>query len=155
MNTGSYYYSSIGPYIVPQARAAGFEGYLIGADGWDGTISTMVEDKSLYNNTFFTNHYAADDPSDAVQNFVAAYTEKFGAESLNALAALAYDSVYMLKDAVEKAGSDTTADIITAMTGMEFSGVTGSFTLDDTNTPAKSVAIIEFKDGEAVWRATV
>ncbi|MFV0351280.1 MAG: ABC transporter substrate-binding protein [Oscillospiraceae bacterium] len=150
-----YYYSSIGPYIVPQARAAGFEGYLIGADGWDGTISTMVEDKSLYNNTFFTNHYAADDPSDAVQNFVAAYTEKFGAESLNALAALAYDSVYMLKDAIEKAGSDTTADIITAMTGMEFSGVTGSFTLDDTNTPAKSVAIIEFKDGEAVWRATV
>jgi hypothetical protein len=36
---------------------------MVGADGWDGTIGNMVEDNSLYNNTFFTNHYAADDPS--------------------------------------------------------------------------------------------
>ncbi|MFV0414069.1 MAG: ABC transporter substrate-binding protein [Oscillospiraceae bacterium] len=150
-----YYYSAVGPYIVPQARAAGFEGYLIGADGWDGTIGTMVEDKTLYNDTFFTNHYAADDPSEKVQAFVTAYSDEFGADSLNALAALAYDSVYMLAQAIDAAGSDATADIVTAMTGMSFEGVTGSFTLDDTNTPAKSVAIIEFKDGAALWNSTI
>ena len=107
----------------------------------------MVEDVSLYNKTFFVNHYAPDDPSPIVQNFVNSYTETFGAESLNALAALAYDSVYMLKQAIEAAGTDNTADLITAMTGMTFSGVTGSFTLDDTGTPAKAAPVIEYVDG--------
>ncbi len=144
-----YYYSAVGPYIVPQARAAGFTGYFAGADGWDGTIGTMVEDKSLYNKSFFVNHYAPDDPSEVVQNFVKGYTDTYGAESLNALAALAYDSVYMLKQAIETAGTDETAKIIEAMTGMSFSGVTGSFTLDETGTPAKAAPIIEYVDGTA------
>lgn len=150
-----YYYSSVGPYIVPQARAAGFKGYMVGADGWDGTIGTMVEDKTLYNGTYFTNHYAPDDPSEAVQSFVKNYGKKFDPATLNALGALAYDSVYMLADAVEAAGNDKTADIVKAMAGMSFTGVTGSFTLDETGTPAKSVAIIEYKDGQALWSATV
>lgn len=146
-----YYYDSIGPYIVPQARAAGFKGYMVGADGWDGTTNTMVDDKTLYNDCFFTNHYAPDDPSDKVQNFVNGYIERYSAESLNALAALAYDATYMLADAINTAGSDNTADIIKAMTGMSFDGVTGSFTLDDTNTPAKKAAVIQLKDGKATF----
>ncbi len=144
-----FYYDTVGPNIVPQARAAGFTGYFAGADGWDGTIPNMVEDKSLYNKSFFVNHYAADDPSEKVQNFVKAYTDKFGAESLNALAALAYDSVYMLAQAINTAGTDDTAAIITAMTGMSFEGVTGSFTLDETGTPAKAAPVIELIDGTA------
>ncbi len=150
-----YYYSSVGPYIVPQARAAGFDGVIMGADGFDGTIATMVDDKSLYNNCYFTNHYSPDDTSAAVQNFVTAYSDKYGAESLNALAALAYDAVYMLRDSIVKANSTDRTAIRDAMSGMSFSGVTGSFTLDETGTPEKSVAIIEFKDGAAIWNSTL
>ena len=150
-----YYYDSIGPYIVPQARAAGFEGYFVGADGWDGTQNTMVEDKSLYNKCFYTNHYAPDDPSDIVQNFVSKYTETFGAESLTALAALAYDATYMLADAINAAGTDDTAAIITAMTGMTFTGVTGSFTLDASGTPEKAAPVIEYVDGVAKFYAYI
>jgi branched-chain amino acid transport system substrate-binding protein len=144
-----YYYDTIGPYIVPQARAAGFTGYMAGADGWDGTIATMVEDKSLYNKCFFVNHYSPDDPSEKVQSFVKAYSDKFSKESLNALAPLAYDSVYMLAQAINAAGTDDTAAIVAAMKGMSFVGVTGSFTLDETGTPIKPVAFIEFVDGVA------
>ncbi len=144
-----FYYDTVGPYIVPQARAAGFTGYFAGADGWDGTLGTMVEDKSLYNKSYFVNHYAPDDPSEKVQGFVKAYSDKFGAESLNALAALAYDSVYMLAQAITAAGTDDTAAIIAAMTGMSFEGVTGSFTLDETGTPAKAAPVIEYVDGTA------
>jgi branched-chain amino acid transport system substrate-binding protein len=150
-----YYYDSIGPYIVPQARAAGFTGYFVGADGWDGTQNTMVEDKSLYNKCFYTNHYAPDDPSDVVQSFVKKYTETYGADSLTALAALAYDAAYMLKDAIEAAGSDDTAAIVKAMTGMSFSGVTGTFTLDATNTPEKVAPVIEYVDGVAKFYAYI
>ena len=28
-----YYYSVAGPYIIPQARSVGFEGYVMGPDG--------------------------------------------------------------------------------------------------------------------------
>ena len=31
-----YYYSVAGPYIIPQARSVGFEGYVMGPDGYDG-----------------------------------------------------------------------------------------------------------------------
>ncbi len=150
-----FYYDTVGPYIVPQARAAGFTGYFAGADGWDGTVGAMVEDKSLYNKCYFVNHYSPDDPSEKVQNFVKGYSEKFGAKSLNALAALAYDSAYMLKQAIETAGTDDTAKIIEAMTGMSFEGVTGSFTLDETGTPLKPVAFIEFVDGAAKFYKSI
>ena len=38
---------------------------------------------------------------------------------------------------------------------MPCEGVTGKFILDETGTPEKSVAVIEFKDGEAVWNCTL
>ena len=31
-----YYYSVASPYIIPQARSVGFEGYVMGPDGYDG-----------------------------------------------------------------------------------------------------------------------
>ena len=142
-----YYYDSIGPYIVPQARAAGFTGSFVGADGWDGTQNTMVEDKTLYNNCYFTNHYAPDDPSEVVQGFVKTYIDTYGEASLTALAALGYDSAKMLAQAINAAGTDDTDAIIKAMTGMSFEGVTGSFTLDETGTPIKKCAVLQYKDG--------
>ena len=83
-----YYYDTVGPYIVPQTRAAGYAGVILGADGWDGTTDTMVDDKSLYNNTYFINHYAADNPSEEVQNFVTSFTAAYGSTP-NAIAAMA------------------------------------------------------------------
>ena len=151
-----YYYDAVGPYIVPQARQAGFTGMMVGADGWDGTEGTMIKGKeNLYNNTFFTNHYAADDPSAKVQKFVSAYKAKYNGETPNALAALGYDCVYMLAQAINKAGSDKTADIVTALKGGSYDVVTGKFTFNENNTPAKPCAIIEYKDGKLVWKATV
>lgn len=149
-----YYYNAAGPYIIPQARAAGFEGVIMGADGFDGTTESMLDDKTLYNNCYYTNHYSPDDTSEVVQTFVTAYSEKYGAKP-NTLAALAYDSTYMVKDAIEKAGSTDRTAIRDAMSGMSFEGVTGKFVLDETGTPEKSVTITEFKDGEAVFNCTL
>jgi branched-chain amino acid transport system substrate-binding protein len=141
-----YYYDSVGPKIIPQAREAGFEGAIMGADGFDGTQDYTTGDLSAYENVYFTNHYSPDDPSELVQNFVKAYTEKYGSESLNALGALAYDAMYMLKQAIETAGSLDHAAIREAMVGMHYVGVTGDMTLDETGTPSKSVAIMTFAE---------
>ena len=55
----------------------------------------------------------------------------------------------MLAQAIDKAGTDDTAAIVAAMTGMSFEGVTGSFTLDETGTPIKQCAVLTYKDGVA------
>jgi len=149
-----YYYDSVGPKIIPQAREAGFTGAIIGADGFDGTESYAVGDLSAYDNVFFTNHYSPEDPSEIVQSFIKAYTETYDPSSLNALAALAYDATFMVAQAIETAGSTDYDAIREAMVGMHYVGVTGDMTLDETGTPAKSVAILTFaeKDGALVQK---
>ena len=141
------------PLLVQQARDAGFEGIIMGGDGWDGSDTTGLE--SEFENSYFTNHYSSEDTAEAVQNFVSKYTEKYGTESLNACASLYYDAIYMLVEAAENGGGSDTASLISGMTGMTFTGVGGTFTLDDNGDPEKSVAINTYDNGQVKWFKTL
>ena len=149
-----YYYSVAGPYIIPQARSVGFEGYVMGPDGYDGL--KLTGDKSQYNKTYYTTHYSADDNTNTkVQDFIKSYKSKNNAEP-NTFAALGYDTIYMIKQAIEKAGKNATReDVRNAVTGMTFDGVTGKFTMDKSGSPTKSVIVLEMKDGKPVYNTTV
>lgn len=149
-----YYYSVAGPYIIPQARSVGFEGYVMGPDGYDGL--KLTGDKSQYDKTFYTTHYSADDTSNTkVQDFIKSYKAKNNADP-NTFAALGYDTIYMIKQAVEKAGKNATReDVRNAVAGMSFEGVTGKFTMDKSGSPTKSVIVLELKDGKPVYNTTV
>ena len=141
------------PLLVQQARDAGFEGIIRGGDGWDGSDTTGLE--SYFDNCYFTNHYSSEDTAEAVQNFVTKYTEKYGTDSLNACASLYYDAIYMLVEAAENGGGSDTASLVKGMTGMTFTGVGGTFTLDDNGDPEKSVAINTYEDGQVKWFKTL
>ncbi|MDD6810531.1 MAG: ABC transporter substrate-binding protein [Lachnospiraceae bacterium] len=141
------------PLLVQQARDAGFEGIIMGGDGWDGSDTTGLE--SYFDNCYFTNHYSSEDTAEAVQNFVTKYTEKYGSESLNACAALYYDAIYMLVQAAKAGGGTDTASLVKGMTGMTFTGVGGTFTLDENGDPEKSVAINTYENGEVKWFKTL
>ena len=149
-----YYYSVAGPYIIPQARSVGFEGYVMGSDGYDGL--KLTGDKSQYNKTYYTTHYSADDNTNTkVQDFIKSYKSKNNAEP-NTFAALGYDTIYMIKQAIEKAGENATReDVRNAVAGMTFDGVTGKFTMDKSGSPTKSVTVLEMKDGKPVYNTTV
>ena len=149
-----YYYSVAGPYIIPQARSVGFEGYVMGPDGYDGL--KLTGDKSQYNKTYYTTHYSADDNTNTkVQDFIKSYKSKNNAEP-NTFAALGYDTIYMIKQAIEKAGENATReDVRNAVAGMNFDGVTGKFTMDKSGSPTKSVTVLEMKDGKPVYNTTV
>ena len=154
-----YYYDVIGPYVVTQARAAGYTGVIMGADGYDGTPDYVVDgaDLNAFNDVYWTNHYDPADDSENVQHFVSAYEKKYG-ETPIAMAALAYDCVLMYKTAIEKAGSadasavrDTMAD-----TSITYDCVTGTYTLDESGTPVKGATIVSFtSDGSAVTTTLV
>ena len=149
-----YYYSVAGPYIIPQARSVGFEGYVMGPDGYDGL--KLTGDKSQYDKTFYTTHYSADDDSnEKVQDFIKGFEKAYGAAP-NTFSALGYDTIYMIKQAIEDAGDDLTREAVrNAVAGMEFEGVTGSFTMDKSGSPTKTVVVLELKDGEPTYNTTI
>lgn len=149
-----FYYYTVGPYIVPQARQAGYTGIIMGADGYDGSIDYISEGSNPddWNNVMFTNHYDPADTSEAVANFVKAYQAKYNGDTPNALAALAYDSLYMVAQALGTGATDsaTLRDALADQSAV-YKCVTGTFSLDASGTPAKGASIIEFtSDGSKV-----
>jgi branched-chain amino acid transport system substrate-binding protein len=141
------------PLLVQQVRDAGFEGIIMGGDGWDGSNTSGVE--KYFDNCYFTNHYSSEDTSTAVQAFVTKYTQKYGTDSLNACAALYYDAIYMLVKAAENGGGTDTASLVKGMNGMTFTGVGGTFKMDENRNPAKSVVINTYENGKVKWLKTL
>ena len=141
------------PLVVNQARSAGFTGAIMGGDGWDSSDTTGLE--SQFDNCYFTNHYSSEDTSDAVVNFVTKYTENYGTESLNACASLYYDAIYMIYQAAQNGGGTDTDSLVKGMTGMTFTGVGGTFTLDENGDPAKQIVVNSFVDGKVQWFETL
>ena len=149
-----FYYDVIGPYVVPQARAAGYTGVIMGADGYDTTPDYVVEgaDLTAFNDIYWTNHYDPSDTSEKVSSFVSAYEAKYGSIP-SAFGATGYDCVYMYKAAIEAAGTDESSAVRDALadTSAVYECVTGTFSLDETGTPVKGAAIISFvSDGNTV-----
>ena len=149
-----FYYDVIGPYVVPQARAAGYTGIIMGADGYDTTPDYVVDgaDLTAFNKVYWTNHYDPSDTSEKVSSFVKAYEAKYGSIP-SAFSATGYDCVYMYKAAIEAAGSCESTAVRDALadTSAVYECVTGTFSLDETGTPVKGAAIISFEsDGSSV-----
>ena len=149
------YYGTVA-LIAKQLRAQGINTPIIGADGWDG-LTENAGDEVL--NGYYSNHYAEDSTSPAVQKFVKSFKAKYN-KSPNSFAALGYDSVYMLKDAMLKAGTTTdVAKIRAAYEATNGDYVTGHITFDAKRNPVKSAVIIKLvkKDGKlaSAYEATV
>lgn len=141
------------PLFVQQIRDAGYDGYIVGGDAWDGSDTTGIE--SYFDKCYFTNHYSSEDTSEKVQAFVKKYTEKYGAESLNGSAALYYDAIYMLVKAAENGGGTDTASLVAGMTGMEFSGVGGDIYLDENGDAIKPIVINTYENGKIKYMKTL
>lgn len=149
------YYEEVG-LIVAQAREIGLDVPLMGADGWDSPTLVELAGPEALNNTFITNHYSSEDPDDIIQNFVTKFGEKYGGNKPNAFHALGYDSVYLLKDAIERAGSTDSVAIKDALEATEnISLVSGNVTIDENHNPVKSATILEYVDGEQVFKTKI
>lgn len=114
-----------------------------------------VAGEANLNNTYFTNHYSVEDKNPKVQEFVKAYKAKYNKEP-DAFAALAYDAVQLLVQAIKDANSTNPEDIKNALAKIkDFEGVTGKMTIDEQHNPVKAGVIIEFKDGKQVMNTRI
>lgn len=148
------YYEEVG-LIVKQAREMGITVPLMGADGWDSPDIVDLAGADALNNTYIITAYSSEDPDGKAKAFSDKFNEKYG-EAPNSFHALGYDTVYLLKDAIERADSTDGTKIKEALEATDnLDLVTGLYSMDENHHPVKSATIIEFVDGEQVFNTKV
>ena len=82
-----------------------------------------------------------------MSRFAGSYNERYGAEP-DAFAALSYDAVHILAEAIQKAGGSSPERVKEALYGIQdFPGVTGRTTFDVNGDVIKSISIKQIKAG--------
>ena len=142
--------------ILKQADTMGFAPKFFGCDGLDGILSVENFDTSLAEGVMLLTPFAADADDEATQNFVKKYKDEFG-EVPNQFAADAYDGIYAIKAALEKAEatpdmsvSDLCDTLKEAMSEVTIQGLTGGdegLNWEPTGEVNKQPKAVIIKDG--------
>jgi branched-chain amino acid transport system substrate-binding protein len=142
------------PLQVQQARKLGLTCRIIGNDAWDNPELITLGGKDM-EGTYFANHYSPDVDRPASREFIAKYKKKFNSQ-VDAAAALTYDSVYLLVNAIERAGKADPKAIRDALAATkDFNGVTGAIRYNGSGDPVKGALIIRIENGKFVFDSTV
>jgi len=140
------YYTEVS-LIVRQARELGITCPILGGDGWDSPELTKGAEAE-FNNVYFSNHFATEDPDTTVQSFIKKYQDKYHAIP-DAMAALGYDATHILADAITRAHSTDSVKLKNAIANTtNFPGVTGNITIDKFRNASKPITIIKIVEGK-------
>ncbi len=142
--------------ILKQASDMGYDPDFFGVDGMDGILTLEGFDTSLAEGVMLLTPFSADATDEKTQNFVSKYKEKYG-DTPNQFAADAYDCVYAIYEACQKAGvtadmsvSDICDKMIETFTSSDFAfdGLTGTgMTWSTTGEVSKAPKGMVIKDG--------
>jgi branched-chain amino acid transport system substrate-binding protein len=147
------YYGEVG-VISNQTKQLGIKAPLLGGDGWDAPQLWQLGGASL-NGNYISNHYSVDDPSPAIQKFVADYKARYNVLP-DALAALGYDSMKVLADAVKRAGSTENVKLRDAIAQTkDFPGVTGKISIDKDRNAVKPAVVLKLENLKFVYETTI
>ncbi len=140
--------------IAIQVRKVGVNVPLLGGDGWDSAELAKIGGKAV-EGSYFSNHYAPDQDSAKVKEFVAKYQKAHG-QVPDALAALGYDAAGLLFDAMKRSKSLGGKDLAAAIAATKsFEGVTGSITIDEERNARKPVVMVQVKGGQPTYVTSI
>lgn len=160
-----YYYVSAMPYnvgsAVKQLRVAGLRAPIVGGDGYDTPELVAVAGPQA-TDVYFTTHALMDAEAGTpeVRAFMAAYEAEYGQAPANAFAALGYDALRLLANAIGGAGAGAAGDAAGAAGAgaairaaleatSDFPGVTGAISYSSRDhVPRKAVTIVAVQAGE-------
>lgn len=147
------YYTDVGQIAI-QAKDLGLTVPLFGGDGWESPKLIEIGGAAL-NGSFYSNHYFHGDPTPVVAKFVKDYKALHGSTP-DAFAALAYDAIHVLADALRRSDGKRGQHLRDALAATHgFSGVTGSITLDaDRNASNKKLVIEEIRNGVLAYKGS-
>ena len=143
--------------ILKTAADKNFKPIFFGVDGMDGILSVDGFDTSLAEGVMLLTPFVATSEDEKVKSFVAKYQDKFGETPIQ-FAADAYDGIYILVAAAEKAGitSDMAPEeacdlMIEAMLEIEVEGLTGTMTWDESGAVTKTPMAATIVNGVYVF----
>jgi branched-chain amino acid transport system substrate-binding protein len=148
------YYGDVA-IIARQARQLGLTVPLLGADGWDAPELWELGGDAL-NGSYISNHYSADDRSETIQKFAHGYRQRYGNLTPDAHAALAYDALRFLAEAIQRAGTTEGPKLRDALAETKnFAGVTGIISMDRDRNAVKPAVILKLEDARYIYQETI
>ena len=140
--------------ILKQANDMGYKPTFFGVDGMDGILTMEGFDAKLAEGVMLLTPFSADADDAKTQALVKKYKEAYG-DTPNQFAADAYDGIYIIADALQKAGctADMSAKeicekLIEVMPTLKFDGLTGEgMTWSKTGEVSKAPRAVVIKDG--------
>ncbi|MBQ9262685.1 MAG: ABC transporter substrate-binding protein [Clostridia bacterium] len=151
--------------ILTVAAAKEFKPIFFGVDGMDGILEIEGFDKSLAEGVMLLTPFVATAQDEKTVSFVTKYQEAYGIKPIQ-FAADAYDGIYIIVAAAEKAGitaemvrkaeeekdpSEICEALIAAMTEIEVEGLTGTMTWDESGKVTKTPMAATIVNGEYVF----
>lgn len=147
------YYGEVG-VIAKQAKQLGITQPLLGGDGWDAPQLWELGGDAL-NGDFISNHYSVEDPSPAIQKFVGDFKSRYKIAP-DALAALGYDAMRVLADAIKRAGTTEGAKLRDAIAATkDFAGVTGVISINAERNAVKPAVVLKLQGGKYEYQETI
>ncbi len=142
------YYNDV-PLIAEQAHQLGINAIFLGNSAWSTPEIIQLDGGHHLEGACFSNHFAMESDATEIQKFITAYKAKFG-ELPDEIAALTYDGMALVSEAIEKANSLDRLAISRAMGEIrEFQGLTGNFIYSEgSHDPIKDVVMIQLRKGK-------
>ncbi len=140
-------YYSEGALLIKQLRGMGYNGIIAVGDGSNNVKLIEIGGKAAEGVYCFSNPTA--DYLPGAKQFSMDYKEQFN-QAPGAYSPLSYDGMYLMADAIEKAGSTDQKAIIEALKNTKgFKGIAGSITFTPENTLAESnFVVLKVQDGK-------
>lgn len=133
---------------VQQLRESAIKLPILSGDGFDADLLARLPRPKDADGVYFATHAYFDSKRPEVVGFVKAYKEEYGKAPENSFAALGFDAVNLLANAIERAGSTESKAVAKALAETrEFKAVTGdiSFTRP-SRVPVVPVGIVAVKN---------
>lgn len=139
------YYTEVG-LIIRQGRQLSLNAVFLGGDGWDSPKLTEIAKESA-EGSYFGTHFSPQQKEERVSKFVQKFRERYK-KMPDALSALGYDTLYLVADAIRRAGSTDGENVRSALASTKgFSGVTGVISIDENRNAKKPLVILRIEKG--------
>ena len=139
--------------IVKDGRALGIEATFLGGDGW-GSAGLIAAGGKALEGAFFSDHFHATPStgmSEDTLQFIADFVAMYCVSPISS-SAFGYDAVYLVAQAIERAGSLDGAAIKDALAVTKnYSGATSIVSLTDKRHAIKSVFVKTIEGGKVVF----
>ena len=145
--------------IIRSLREVGYDAPVLGGDSYDDPAMIESLGEKIGNDIYFVTHtWMGPEAHPDMPKFIELYTEMFNEPPDTSFVATGWDTVMLLAQAMEAAGTTEGEALATALEENDFKLLTGDLSYrsaEEGHAPDKAAVLVEIKDGKPAflgWR---